>query len=347
MSQKAKWQYFTKEELFNIAKQSFNRKDFFLKMGYTAYCSKTMLNILKYYPELDKLTPYRNCSTKKWKNFSEEQLLAFAEETSTRVDFMKKLGYTSCRPDIYKEIIEYFPSLKNKIKSHTDSFWKQFTKEEIFAFAKEAKNQTDFCKKLGYTERGTNIIANIQQQYPDLIIPKEDNQCKLKNFSKEELQKIANESIGYEDFYNKIGYISFEGKGNIVRKIKEIYPDFIFPRFKYCSYGESKIKRILNKLKYNFNEQYYFNDLRGKRKRPLRFDFAIFIKDKIILIEYQGEQHYEEIPHFKSSLQEVQERDNMKKQYCKDKGYYLIEIPYWDFKKIDENYIKERILCLL
>ena len=37
----------------------------------------------------------------------------------------------------------------------------------------------------------------------------------------------------------------------------------------------------------------------------------------------------------------------MKKQYCKDKGYYLIEIPYWDFKKIDENYIKERILCLL
>ena len=34
---------------------------------------------------------------------------------------------------------------------------------------------------------------------------------------------------------------------------------------------------------------------------------------------------------------------NLKRKYCKDNNILLIEIPYWDFKKIDFNYLKEKM----
>lgn len=108
------------------------------------------------------------------------------------------------------------------------------------------------------------------------------------------------------------------------------------------SLGEQKIKEVLNSLLYKYQEQIYFKDLKGKNSY-LKFDFGIFINEKIILIEYQGEQHYAEIKIFKDTLKERQERDNKKREYCKEHNIPLIEIPYWDYDKINEEYIKERL----
>ena len=75
------------------------------------------------------------------------------------------------------------------------------------------------------------------------------------------------------------------------------------------------------------------------------FDFAIFEDDKLkYLIEYQGIQHYQESIFSKyESLQERQNRDNIKREYCKSHNIKLIEIPYWDYEKINYSYIKEKI----
>ena len=36
-------------------------------------------------------------------------------------------------------------------------------------------------------------------------------------------------------------------------------------------------------------------------------------------------------------------RDNIKKEWCKKNNIKLIEIPYWDFDKINEDYIKSKL----
>ena len=96
----------------------------------------------------------------------------------------------------------------------------------------------------------------------------------------------------------------------------------------------------------NFKIQYTFSDLIGDNSQ-LRFDFAIFDQNNslICLIEYQGQQHYKQVELFQTEEQflKQKENDNKKQIYCKEKEIKLIEIPYWDYQKINENYLKERV----
>lgn len=106
------------------------------------------------------------------------------------------------------------------------------------------------------------------------------------------------------------------------------------------SLGEQKINNILTQLHINFIPQKSFDDLKSNLEFPLFFDF--YLIDYNITIEYQGEQHYRcnnrgwNNP---THLQKIQERDELKRQYCKEHNITLIEIPYTDFKKINEEYI--------
>ena len=97
----------------------------------------------------------------------------------------------------------------------------------------------------------------------------------------------------------------------------------------YCaeSKGELAVRRFLEKNNIKFIQQKRFEDCKDKRTLP--FDF--YLPDKNICIEYQGLQHYEEMEYNDrpySSLQYVQFHDNIKRQYCKDKGIRLVEIKY-------------------
>lgn len=114
------------------------------------------------------------------------------------------------------------------------------------------------------------------------------------------------------------------------------------------SKGEQKIKEILTLLELEFKEQYYFFDLKGK-ERYLRFDFAIFNDEQLYcLIEYQGKQHYNNIEYFGGEVEFLQRQsyDSLKRQYCKHNNIQLIEIPYWDYDKLSEEYILERLNIL-
>lgn len=73
-----------------------------------------------------------------------------------------------------------------------------------------------------------------------------------------------------------------------------------------------------------------------------RYDFAIFNNNQLILlIEYDGEQHYKETSFFKYTLQQQQEIDREKDDFAKQKKIPLLRIPYWDRNKISINYIEE------
>lgn len=110
------------------------------------------------------------------------------------------------------------------------------------------------------------------------------------------------------------------------------------------SYGEIKIKNFLKDMNISFETQYCIKDC--KNIKPLPFDFAIFNNNSLIcLIEYQGDIHFKSTGGWNSKEDLIlrQKRDNIKREYCLNNNIKLVEIPYTDLEKIDEEYIRKVI----
>ena len=100
------------------------------------------------------------------------------------------------------------------------------------------------------------------------------------------------------------------------------------------SKGETIISEYLKENNINYISEYTFDDCRNKR--PLPFDF--YLPDYNLLIEYDGEQHFEPVDFFGGEEQfEYQKyNDNIKNTYCIKNNINLIRIPYWDFDNIEK-----------
>lgn len=111
------------------------------------------------------------------------------------------------------------------------------------------------------------------------------------------------------------------------------------------SKGELKIKQLLKEMNLNFVEQYTFNDLRGKDKKYLRFDFGIIENNKLLcLIEFQGSQHYYPSSLFgEEQFKRQQELDEEKRKYCNKNDIKLIEISFRDYNKINKDFLIKKI----
>ena len=106
------------------------------------------------------------------------------------------------------------------------------------------------------------------------------------------------------------------------------------------SRGENKIAKILTENNITFGKQFNIKDCKSKRNSYCYFDFIVYREDNsYVLIEYNGKQHYTDD---NWNWESPKENDQIKKQYCKDNDIELIIIPYWDYEKIDWNYLKER-----
>lgn len=103
------------------------------------------------------------------------------------------------------------------------------------------------------------------------------------------------------------------------------------------SKGEKQIYSYLRNANCEFEMQFKFEDCKNKKELP--FDFAVFNKNKLILlIEYDGIQHFKEIEVFggEIGLQKTLLRDSIKNTYCETNNIPLLRIPYWDFDNIEE-----------
>lgn len=105
--------------------------------------------------------------------------------------------------------------------------------------------------------------------------------------------------------------------------------------------GELKIKQILEQYNYNFQKQYRIKE--KKDNYVMIFDFVIFDENNQIIkcIEYDGEQHFRPIEFFGGEEQyQIQRmRDERKNKWCENNGIVLLRVPYYDFNKIDKNYL--------
>lgn len=106
-----------------------------------------------------------------------------------------------------------------------------------------------------------------------------------------------------------------------------------------ASAGERRIADYLNSHNIAYEAEKSF--IECKSKRPLRFDFYLPIFNACI--EYQGEQHYRPVDYSgrqdttttNKNFQELQKRDEIKKEFCKMEGIKLLEIPYWESAEIN------------
>lgn len=98
------------------------------------------------------------------------------------------------------------------------------------------------------------------------------------------------------------------------------------------SKGERKIEQLLRENKIIFKSQVAFSDLSQGRQH---FDFIVYdnetYKNILYCIECQGEQHrVSKKDIFRDSLDIIQERDERKRKYCREKNIPLYEIIYQD-----------------
>lgn len=114
------------------------------------------------------------------------------------------------------------------------------------------------------------------------------------------------------------------------------------------SLGEEQIKTILDKNDINYIKEYHFDDLRNPVTNALyRFDFAIFKNNQLAyLIEFDGRQHFsgpEASWKNTRSLEEIQQADKEKDEYCKKNNIILKRIPYFQISKITFENIESDI----
>lgn len=111
--------------------------------------------------------------------------------------------------------------------------------------------------------------------------------------------------------------------------------------------SESKDHKLIQTIleEYNIPFSKEFSDKRCKFKNVLRFDFAIPLKDKILLIEYDGIQHFKQTALFShTQVADLQLRDNIKNEFAQkySSEYSLERIFYKDdvIDKMEEIFLK-------
>jgi hypothetical protein len=107
------------------------------------------------------------------------------------------------------------------------------------------------------------------------------------------------------------------------------------------SRGESNVISVLSELGYDVSKQKSFDGCFGYGGKrycdKLKFDAYVIKNDGTeVCIEYDGIQHFEPVEFFggEEGFKSLQERDDIKTNYCKENNIDLIRIPYWEEKNI-------------
>ena len=106
------------------------------------------------------------------------------------------------------------------------------------------------------------------------------------------------------------------------------------------SNGEKIIGNWLHDHGIEYIPQKTFHDLKTEKGYLLFLDF--YIPEYNLAIEYDGQQHFKDVPRFKSNLKENQIRDSIKNNFCKTNKITLVRIPYYEvfaysLKKFQHN----------
>jgi len=167
----------------------------------------------------------------------------------------------------------------------------------------------------------------------------------------EEIRQQIYNLVG-EEYSLESNYVGSTIKISLLHEICGCKYNVLFYNFKKgtrcpkCnqSKGEKRIDIILSNNNILNIKQHTF--LNCKNLYVLKFDF--YLPNYNICLEYQGLQHYEPVDFAGKGeewaleqFKELQIRDQIKRDYCKNNNIKLLEISYWDFDNIEEILKKE------
>lgn len=290
----------------------------------------------------------------RWQNFNEDELKDLALSSSSLKDFTKKLGYTAYSTKIKNQILLQYPNLKEVFNflphGGKDLTSLEFGLLKVLSFNLEEsilqkhRCWNCLCKCGRQTVVRTNRLINgeiksclncskrenlTNQRFGRLVCLEIDEQKSKENSEKRIVWKCQCDC----------GNISFITAHSLKQN------NTLSCGCLNISKGEYLLEKLLKENNINYQKQYSFKDL--KEKRVLRFDFAIFNNDNKLkcLIEYQGEQHFKIVEYFggEENFIKQQKYDEEKRKYCERNNIKLIEIPYYDFAKINLDYLKNRM----
>lgn len=291
-----------------------------------------------------------------WQKYTEDELKKIYGESKSLNDFLKNLGYTGKCPSALKTIREKYPWCISKKKTYSigDRFGRLTLLEKN---GEKWVCQCDCGKRIEAYQ--SNVTRGLTQSCG----------CLRKEKSSDHITALNNGRAAHsleEEIGQKYGMLSVIAKDDeLTGKFSRTYVKCIC----HCgcgqqisvrldslksgsttscgttkSRGELLLIQILNSMNVHYKTQVSFDDLFYQRR--LYFDFAIYNQNEelILLIEYQGKQHYESSEYWggEDALIARQERDQKKRDYCREKNIPLIEIKYTDFKDLSVAYLERR-----
>ena len=224
--------------------------------------------------------------------------------------------------------------------------------EEKFLLAVKNNNQyfttwKDYCerKRIGTIEKFRAIckMCGSEQMisYAHLKSKKQPKCCRQLK-AKEQYLKKAKIIHGDKYDYSLVDYKNNKTKVKIICPEHGVFEQSLINHIDnkcgcpICkeSKGEKVIRIWLNKNNIEFESQKSFDDC--KYKKPLKYDF--YIPSKNLLIEYNGEQHYEAVNYFggKKQFEINKKRDEAKSDYANKHKISLLVIPYWKYNNIED-----------
>lgn len=159
----------------------------------------------------------------------------------------------------------------------------------------------------------------------------------------------ANEKHNGKYNYSNVSFSSTSDKVEIICPKHGVFLQYVYSHLAgagcpICnsSKGESTVERVLIQNNIDFVRQYKItNDNLICNNKSFYVDF--YLPSYNIVIEYNGQQHYEQTGYFggKEKLEKTQDRDLSLRVYCKEHGIKLVEIPYNEFDNIESILVKE------
>jgi hypothetical protein len=232
---------------------------------------------------------------------------------------------------------EYYLKNKEKVKEYRSEYYLKNIEK-----AKEYRSEYYLKNKEKFKERDTQKRKSIDKNY----VRRKNQNWKCASSTKRFLED-AGEALGVTDLssWYRVSRFQLSKKGgrSLLYKfpslgfaLKFAYPDYPWDMSKFSLRSKKSdqlwLATLMRKL---LPDVRIVEDYRGhpslKRKETNRScELDIWIEEHNLALEYQGPQHFNEIPGsgFRD-FEDQQRRDIEKKTICIESGITLVQIPYW------------------
>ena len=213
--------------------------------------------------------------------------------------------------NLFKTLRFIYPN-ENWVKSHFLFRYKQANQRLLFGFIQSFYPSYFILENYFHPHLSSNHLHNHFDQFNNLLSNVDQDRNQNNNIKNDPI-------INFDNFY--LNNLNNNKNNNVNNILDELANKKL---------NLNKIENINN----NNNNQKNKNNKIKKEEENRRegrgtMEVDIFIPSLNKIIEYQGRQHYDDLPSAFSQVELYQSRDQLKEYLCKKNGFDLIVIPYW------------------